>query len=201
MKHSLTQSIGPPKMEAEGLSANTSQTIFSFRLAAAHMRLVQCAQPLCNPKVVNLPRMQISELATRSGVSTHAIRHWERLGLIAARRRPSGYREFDESVIRELRFVVMSKQCGFTLPQIAEVLPAYRSKALTAARMIAMLEDRIAEIDVEIAKQQALREHLVSHIEWFREREQRASKKKGFPRSPARRGTGNGMAGKKEKTT
>lgn len=131
--------------------------------------------------------MQISELATRADVSVHAIRHWERLGLIFARRRPSGYREFDESVVRELRFITMSRQCGFTLPQIAEVLPAYRSKALTAARMIAMLEERIAEIDAEISKRRALRKHLVSHIDWFRERAQRASSKPGFPSVPSRR--------------
>ncbi len=140
--------------------------------------------------------MQISELATRAGVSVHAIRHWERLGLITARRSSSGYREFDDSVIRELRFITMSRQCGFSLSQIAEVLPAYRSKALTAARMIAMLQERIVEIDAEIAKRQALRKHLVSHIDWFRKRDQRAGKASGFPRAPSRRGTEAGTAGK-----
>lgn len=133
--------------------------------------------------------MHISELATRAGVSVHAIRHWERLGLITARRSPSGYREFDDSVIRELRFITMSRQCGFTLQQIAEALPAYRSKVLTAARMIAMLQERIVEIDAEIAKQQALRRHLVSHIDWFHERGQRGNKKSGFPRAPSGRST------------
>lgn len=140
--------------------------------------------------------MQISELATRAGVSVHAIRHWERLGLITARRTSSGYREFDDSVIRELRFITMSRQCGFSLPQIAEVLPAYRSKALTAARMIAMLQERIGEIDVEIAKRRALRKHLVSHIDWFRKRDQRDGQTSGFPRAPSRRGTEAGAASK-----
>lgn len=138
--------------------------------------------------------MQISELATRAGVSVHAIRHWEGLGLVTARRRPSGYREFDDSVVRELRFISMSRQCGFTLPQIAEVLPAYRSQALTPARMVAMLQERVAEIDAEIAKKKALRKQLVAHIGWFRKREQTSHQKPGFPRLPARRGTGGGPA-------
>lgn len=137
--------------------------------------------------------MQISELATRAGVSVHAIRHWEGLGLVTARRRPSGYREFDDSVVRELRFIRMLRQCGFTLPQIAEVLPAYRSQALTAARMVAMLQERIAEIDAEIAKKQALRAQLVAHIGWFRKRERTSRQKPGFPRVPARRGTETGL--------
>ena len=95
--------------------------------------------------------MQISELASLSGVSVHAIRHYESLGLIAAARRPSGYREFDDSVIRELRFITMSRQCGFSLAQIAEVLPAYRCTSLTASQIVCRLEERIAEIDAEIA--------------------------------------------------
>ena len=132
--------------------------------------------------------MQISELASLSGVTVHAIRHYESLGLIEAVRLPSGYRKFDESVIRELRFITMSRQCGFSLPQIAEVLPAYRRKDLTAAQMIERLQERIAEIDAEIVKRNALRKHLVSHIEWFRAREQRPAVKPGFPRAPTRGG-------------
>lgn len=145
--------------------------------------------------------MQISELARRAGVSVHAIRHYEGLGLICAQRRPSGYREFDDSVVRELRFIAMSRQCGFSLQQIAEVLPAYRSKALTAAQMVAMLQERIAEIDAEIAKRRALRKHLVSHIDWFREREPQTARKPGFPRAPSRRGTNAGRAGNQEGQT
>ena len=142
--------------------------------------------------------MQISELASRAGVSVHAIRHWERVGLISARRLPSGYREFDESVVRELRFIVMSRQCGFSLDRIAEVLPAYRSKVLSAARMITMLEERIAEIDEEIARRKALHKQLLSHIDWFREREQSATRKPGFPRVSSRRGSGVAAANRKK---
>ena len=127
--------------------------------------------------------MQISELARLAEVSKSAIRHWESLGLITAERRASGYREFSESVIRELRFISMSRQCGFSLQQIAEVLPAYRNKTLTAARMIAMLKDCIAEIDAEMAKNRCLRKRLVSHIGWFHQREQQALKKTKFPRA------------------
>jgi MerR family copper efflux transcriptional regulator len=125
--------------------------------------------------------MQISELARRAEVSIYSIRHWERLGLITSERRSSGYREFSESVIRELRFISMSRDCGFSLRQISEVLPLYRNKTLTTVQMIAMFEGRIAEIDAEIAKNRALRKQLVSHIGWFYKREKQAQKKSKFP--------------------
>ncbi|AOZ03366.1 MerR family transcriptional regulator [Cupriavidus sp. USMAHM13] len=133
--------------------------------------------------------MQISELAKRVGVTAHAVRHYESLGLLVARRRPSGYREFDEGAVRELRFITMSRQCGFSLKQIAAVLPDYRSGVLTAADMIGMLQARIAEVDAEIDKRQVLRAHLVAHIGWFEAREQRRADKaaqggRGFPRAP-----------------
>ncbi|WP_034386879.1 MerR family transcriptional regulator [Comamonas composti] len=132
--------------------------------------------------------MQISELARRAGVSAHAIRHYESLGLIASRRRPSGYREFDEGVIRELRFIAMSRHCGFSLKHIAEILPAYRSQTLGTDRMIALLQQRMAEVDELIARQQALRNQLSQHIAWLHERApasarpQAAHGKPGFPR-------------------
>lgn len=114
--------------------------------------------------------MRISELARCAGVSTHAIRHYESLGLIQARRLASGYRVFDDTVLRELRFITMSRQCGLSLARIGELLPAYRRRTLTAVRMIDMLQERIAEIDADMARQQTLRTKLVDHIAWFHER-------------------------------
>jgi MerR family copper efflux transcriptional regulator len=145
--------------------------------------------------------MQISELARCVGVSAHTIRHYESLGLIKARRSPSGYREFDECVIRELRFIVMSRQIGFSLKRIADVLPAYRSGTLTIEQMITMLEDRIAEVDAELAKWRVLRKRLVSHVAWFRTRQKRAAAKPGFPRAPAPGSKGSGSVGTKRRKT
>lgn len=136
--------------------------------------------------------MQISELSRRTDVSAHAIRHYEQLGLITALRKPSGYREFDEQVIRELRFIVMSRQCGFSLKEVGEVLPAYRQRTLTAAHMIALLQDRIAAIDAEILRRRTLRKHLVNHIAWFQERQTRAPSKPTFPRTPSTHTTSTG---------
>ena len=93
--------------------------------------------------------MQISELASLSGVTVHAIRHYESLGLIEAVRLPSGYRKFDESVIRELRFITMSRQCGFSLPQIAEVLPV--ETRLYVPKVLAMVNTRAGVTPEELA--------------------------------------------------
>ena len=66
--------------------------------------------------------MQISELARQASVSVHALRHYERLGLIRPHRRANGYRDYPASIKREVVFIAMSRQLGFALPQIARRL-------------------------------------------------------------------------------
>jgi MerR family transcriptional regulator, copper efflux regulator len=117
--------------------------------------------------------MRISELAARSGTSNHALRHYEKLGLIKAGRSAGGYREFSESVVREVTFIVMGRRIGFSLKEIAEWLPAYRSGRLTTEQMIEALQERIAQIDMQIAQQRVQRGQLVEHIAWFRKRAQK----------------------------
>lgn len=117
--------------------------------------------------------MRISELAARSGASNHALRHYEQLGLITAGRSAGGYREFTESVVREVTFIVMGRRIGFSLKEIALWLPAYRSGRLTAEQMIEALHERIAQIDTQMAQQRAQRRQLVAHVVWFKKREQK----------------------------
>ena len=61
--------------------------------------------------------MQISELAQQGSVSVHALRHYERLGLIHPDRRANGYRDYPARKRREVVFIAMSRQLGFSLPQ------------------------------------------------------------------------------------
>lgn len=120
--------------------------------------------------------MQISELARLSGVSVHRLRRYEEQGLLVAERRPSGYREFPASAVREAVFISMGRDLGFSLKALAETLPRYRAGTLTIDQMVGELQDRIAEVDAAIAEQRALRRKLVDHIAWFKKRQQQASR-------------------------
>lgn len=117
--------------------------------------------------------MLISELAARSGASAHALRHYEKLGLIRAERSAGGYREFNDGVVREVTFIVMGRRIGFSLKEIGEWLPAYRSGRLTTEQMIEALQQRIAQIDAQMAQQRVQRGQLVAHIAWFKKRARR----------------------------
>ena len=78
--------------------------------------------------------MRISELARRAGVTVHALRHYERLGLLLPARSASGYRDYPESMRREVVFIAMARRIGFSLPAIAELLSAYRAGRQPSSR-------------------------------------------------------------------
>jgi len=112
--------------------------------------------------------MRISELARRTGVTVHALRHYERLGLLLPARSASGYRDYPESMRREVVFIAMARRIGFSLPAIGELLPAYRAGRLSITRMTDALEERAAALGQEIARLQALRAQVMEHAAWVR---------------------------------
>jgi MerR family copper efflux transcriptional regulator len=130
--------------------------------------------------------MRISELSRRSGISAHRLRRYETLGLIRAERTTGGYREFAERTLREVVFISMGRDLGFSLKTLAESLPRYRAGTLTIDEMIFTMRRRIDEVDALIAEQRALRRKLVSHIAWF-EKKRRPAPAEPAPPSPATR--------------
>lgn len=67
--------------------------------------------------------MRVKEVERITGVHSHTIRYYSRLGLLAPQRNPANrYREFDCSDIRRLRFIRQAKALGFELQEIELIL-------------------------------------------------------------------------------
>ena len=105
--------------------------------------------------------MNISEAAKLSGLSAKQIRDYEKLGLLKpAARSLSGYRHYEEKDIERLHFIRHSRDVGFSLQQIEQLIqlqdnPRRNSrevKALTAQhietlkRQIERLEKMLVEL-------------------------------------------------------
>jgi len=72
----------------------------------------------------------IGKLAQHVGVTTDAVRYYEKEGLLApARKTVGGYRLYDENATRRLRFIKQAQQCGFSLGEIGELLALKNSDA------------------------------------------------------------------------
>ena len=112
--------------------------------------------------------MRISELVT-----VHALRHYERLGLLLPARTASGYRDYPESMRREVVFIAMSRRIGFSLQAIGDLLPAYRVGRLSIDAMTDALNERAAALDRQIAELQGLRVQVIEHASWLREQKRK----------------------------
>ena len=67
--------------------------------------------------------MLIGELADAVGVTSQAIRFYERKGLLPdAERGANGYRVYDESTLARLRFIDVAQAAGLTLSEIRSII-------------------------------------------------------------------------------
>lgn len=111
--------------------------------------------------------MRVSELSERTGVSIHRLRRWESAGLLRARRDANGVRRFDAETIRVVTFVAMARDLGFGLDRIADLVPDYAAGRLGIDELVDHLQDRLTEIDAQIADLQDQRRRVVDHVAWF----------------------------------
>lgn len=97
----------------------------------------------------------IGQAAKASGISAKMIRHYEEVGLLpAASRTFSGYRTYNRQDLHMLRFIRHSRDLGFSIKQIANLLNLWRDKnrpsskvKLLATEHIEMLNEKIQELN------------------------------------------------------
>jgi DNA-binding transcriptional MerR regulator len=66
--------------------------------------------------------LTIGGLAERTGVAPTALRYYDELGLVRPSARSGGQRRYDESAVRQVAVVLLLRDLGFTLAEIARLL-------------------------------------------------------------------------------
>jgi MerR family transcriptional regulator, thiopeptide resistance regulator len=91
---------------------------------------------------------RVREFAALAGVTTKTLRHYDRIGLLSARRNGSGYRVYRDDDLVRVQQIAALKLLGFSLSQIRRVLEGGAlplREALRAQR--AALMERRGQID------------------------------------------------------
>ncbi|HSI49991.1 MAG TPA: Cu(I)-responsive transcriptional regulator [Ideonella sp.] len=109
--------------------------------------------------------MNIGEAAKASGVSAKMIRHYESVGLFPeASRTEAGYRQYSEKEVSTLRFVRQSRDLGFSIEQIRELLGLWQNRRRPSRQVKALAEAHLQELEQKLQELQAMKstlQHLV----------------------------------------
>ncbi len=97
---------------------------------------------------------RISELAELVGVSRTTLLYYEKLGLINGKRLSNGYRSYSDLDVQRLRLIQQLQGGGLTLKECQACMEAKVDRQL--------LQDRLEQLDAEIAQKQKSRQLLAA---------------------------------------
>ena len=105
--------------------------------------------------------MNIGEAAKASGVSAKMIRYYESTGLIpAAGRTGSGYRVYSDTEVQMLRFIRRSRDLGFPVEKIEELLALWRDRSRQSSDVKRLAQEQINGLERKISEMQAMMQTL-----------------------------------------
>lgn len=108
--------------------------------------------------------LNIGQAAKHSGVSAKMIRHYEEIGLLPkVARTESGYRQYQDSDIHNLRFVRTARDLGFSIKEIESLLRLWQNRKRASKDVKRIALARIDDLERRIEEMQTMKralEHL-----------------------------------------
>ena len=101
--------------------------------------------------------MNIGEASKASGLSAKMTRYYESIGLVpAAGRTGSGYRVYSQTEVQILRFIRRSRDLGFPVEKIEELLALWRDRTRQSADVKRLALDQIDGLERKVREMQAM---------------------------------------------
>ncbi|MET9503557.1 MerR family transcriptional regulator [Streptomyces sp. NPDC006622] len=107
--------------------------------------------------------MRIGELATATGTTARALRHYEQAGLISSERASNGYRVYDERTVVRVGNIRHLLAAGLTLDDVRVFLPCLDGDVAAAPpsdQGLRVALERLAVLNQRIAAQTEARDRL-----------------------------------------
>ena len=105
--------------------------------------------------------VNIGMASRMSGVTPKMIRHYETLGLLpAVGRTDSGYRQYSEADVHTLRFVKRSRELGFPMADIGELVGLWRNRRRASANVKRIAQKHAQELAQRVSAMQAMQRTL-----------------------------------------
>ncbi|MEB5648587.1 MerR family transcriptional regulator (plasmid) [Mammaliicoccus sciuri] len=122
--------------------------------------------------------MKISELSSQTGVSMRSLRYYEEKGLIQPKRLNNGYRDYDESILEQVKTIRLYFNLGLSTTEIQEivdcdpfvfpyeqlicddVMELYQNKLIEVEQQLNTLTEIKSRLKIRIQKIEELRETM-----------------------------------------
>ena len=105
--------------------------------------------------------VNIGQAATLSGVSAKMVRHYESLGLLPrVGRTDSGYRQYSQAEVHTLQFIKRSRELGFCMDEIAELVSLWQNRRRTSASVKRVAQQHADALAQRIDAMQAMQRTL-----------------------------------------
>lgn len=109
--------------------------------------------------------MNISQVATASGLPAKTIRYYEEIGLIRPMRGENGYRAFRDSDLHKLAFLGRARSLGFSIEECRALLALYEDRDRASGDVKALAVGHLAQIRAKIAELHAMEATLADLVE------------------------------------
>lgn len=104
----------------------------------------------------------IGQVARHAGVGVETVRFYEREGLLEEpTRRASGYRQYSEEVVKQIRFIKRAQQLGFSLKEIRELLTLRVDAETSCEQVKERTAAKLTEVEQKMAELQRMRQALL----------------------------------------
>ncbi|MEJ5992196.1 Cu(I)-responsive transcriptional regulator [Ramlibacter sp. PS3R-8] len=105
--------------------------------------------------------VNIGDAARLSGVSAKMVRHYESLGLLPrVGRTDSGYRQYAEADVHTLRFIKRSRDLGFSMEEIGELVSLWQNRRRASANVRRVAQKHADDLARRIAAMQEMQRTL-----------------------------------------
>lgn len=119
----------------------------------------------------------ISEAAALLGLSMHALRYYERAGLLDPVARVAGRRRYAEADLAWIRFIQRLRATGMPMRQIDRYAQLRREGESSVDARMALLQEHLRQLQLRQNELAAHRAALAGKIEIYRRMQQSAANK------------------------
>lgn len=110
--------------------------------------------------------LRIGDLSRKAGVSTQAIRYYERIGLLdLPLRSESGYRLYTDDHVDRMGFIKKAKLLDLSLAEIGELITLSSEGIRPCEHLMDLVKRRLDELDRRIEEMVALRAELAGRYD------------------------------------